>query len=77
VNKLVRPLTFSPDGRTLATAGIGATVKLWDAATGKEKATLKGHTKLVAAVAFSQDGRALTSGSYDKTIKLRDLGATK
>jgi RNA polymerase sigma factor (sigma-70 family) len=40
---VVDSVSWSPDGKTLASAG-GVEVKLWEAATGKELATLKGHT---------------------------------
>ena len=35
-------VAFSPDGKTLASASQDQTIKLWDVATGKERATLKG-----------------------------------
>jgi WD40 repeat protein len=40
-------------------------VKVWDAQSGDEIATLKGHTADVWAVAFSHDGKTLASGNGD------------
>jgi len=62
-------IAFSPDGVTIATAGLDSTVKLWDSKSGKELFTLKGHTDGVWSVAFSPDGKILASGSDDKTIR--------
>ena len=39
-------MAFSPDGKRLASASNDGTVKVWDAATGQETLTLKGHTRL-------------------------------
>jgi WD40 repeat protein len=52
-------VAFSPDGKTLASGSGDNTVKLWDAATGKIKETLRGHTDSVASLAFSSDGKVL------------------
>ncbi len=55
-------VAFSPDGRTLATAGLhDGAIRVWDVATGKERAVLRGHTVAVFDLAFRQDGRQLVS----------------
>ena len=56
-------VAFSPDGKYLATASQDNTVRVWDAATGKEVAVLRGHTGYVLSVAFSPDGKWLASSS--------------
>ena len=45
---------------------------LWDLATGKQLATLTGHTNSVRAVAFSRDMRYVLTGSADNTARLWD-----
>ena len=59
----LRVLSFSPDGRTLASAGLDGDVRLWDVATAREWQTYQGHRGIVAAVAWSPDGRRLVSAS--------------
>ncbi len=68
----VYAVAWSPDGKTIATAGFDNTVRLWEAATRKEIKSLEGHSKLVLAVAFSPDGRQLASASLDNFAKVWD-----
>ena len=57
-------MAFSPDGKRLASASGDQTVKVWDATSGQEMLTLKGHTDAVMSVAFSPDGKRLASASF-------------
>ena len=68
----VHAMTFSPDGKLVATADYDCTVTLWDPATGAAHKVLKGHSSFVNAVAFSPDGKLLASASRDKTVMLWD-----
>jgi RNA polymerase sigma factor (sigma-70 family) len=66
-------VTFSLNGRLVA-SGINNDVKLFDAATGKELATLQGHTNQVNPNSeFSPDNRLLATGSYDHTVRVWDV----
>ena len=66
-----RPLlAVAPDGGWLASGSRDYTVKVWEAATWQEIATLTGHTGDVFALAVAPDGGWLASGSYDDTVKV-------
>jgi WD40 repeat protein/serine/threonine protein kinase len=68
----VNHANFSPDGKEVATASRDGTVRLWDAATGHELATLRGHEGEVNSVVFLPDGKLLASAGMDGTIWLWD-----
>ncbi|WP_147069267.1 nSTAND1 domain-containing NTPase [Microcystis aeruginosa] len=71
--KQVESISFSPDGKVLASGSDDKTIKLWDVDTGEEILTLHGHDGIVWSVSFSPDGKLLASGSDDKTIRLWDI----
>jgi len=72
-NKYVYSVTFSPDGKLLASGSYDNTIKFWDIKSGECIKTLEGHNDSVFSVTFSPDGRLLASGSGDNTIKLWDI----
>jgi WD40 repeat protein len=76
-SSLIHGITFSPDGRTLASAGRDETIKVWDLQSKKEIAILTGSNNDVGDVAFSPDGRTLAFTGRKGTIKLWDLQSKK
>jgi WD40 repeat protein len=78
-------IALSPDGRWLAASGYFgvssdsnpeervAPIRLYELASGKLSALLKGHTGGATSLAFSADGKRLNSGSLDRTAIIWDI----
>jgi WD40 repeat protein len=70
-------LAISPDGKTLAAAGDGNTVSLFDLATGQEIHPRQGHPATITAIRYSPDGKNLTSFGGDKSIRTWEANTGK
>ncbi len=77
-------LALSPDGKWLAAGGLlsgkpneKTAIRLYDFASGRLVARLKGHKNVVFDLAFSPDGSHLISGSGDFTAIIWDVAAMR
>ena len=64
-------VAFSPDGTTIASGSEDKSVRIWDAATGRQLRKLDGHGARVWSVAFSPDGTTIASGA-DMSVRIWD-----
>src|SRR6185436_14851781 len=71
---IVRSVAFSPDGLRIIAGSRNA--KVWEAATGRELLTLRGHTKFISSVAISADGQRIITGSWDQTVGIWEAATT-
>ncbi|MFF4588429.1 hypothetical protein [Streptomyces sp. NPDC001388] len=69
--------SFSPDGKTLATASYDRTIRLWNVADPSRPEPLgkplTGHTSWVSSAVFSPDGHTLAGAGDDGTVRLWDV----
>ena len=65
-------VAFSSDDIQIVTGSDGGFVQVWDASTGVELKTLRGHTSIVRSVVFSNDGTWIVSGSDDNSVRVWD-----
>jgi|GEM_PF-2483711 len=62
---------FSQDGRQVVTTSFWNKVAVvWDAATGRDVCSLKGHTGMVVSAHFTPDGKQVLTASMDGTAHL-------
>ena len=66
-------VAFTPDDRTIVSAGGDYTIRFWDVATGEPRGFHQGHTGKAWNLAISPDGRTIASASGDGTVKLWDV----
>src|SRR5262249_31299077 len=69
-------LSFSPNGKLLASGRHDGTRRLWDTSDHSPVTTLRGHEGALAPVTSSPDGKTVASGGInDFTIRLWDVSA--
>jgi WD40 repeat protein len=73
--KSVQALSWSPDGKLLATAGADGKAVLWSRQSLECLSELYGHVGGIASVAFSPDGRTLATAGDDRIIRLWDIAS--
>ena len=66
-------LSFSPDGKYLASGGEDRRIKIWDLGSSMVFKDLKGHNETVQCLTWSKDSNLLASGGQDGLIRLWDV----
>lgn len=69
-----KSLTYTRDGKRLASASYDKTARIWDVETGKTLHVFNGHNERVTGVAFTNDGELLATSSGDRRIVLWHTG---
>ncbi|MBD1217542.1 MAG: TIR domain-containing protein [Aphanizomenon flos-aquae Clear-A1] len=69
----VLSISFSPDGKTLASGGLDYSIRLWNVETGKKISTIPLDGGTIKSLSFSPNGKTLAFGGNDQTIKLWDV----
>ncbi|MDX1619750.1 MAG: WD40 repeat domain-containing protein, partial [Nitriliruptorales bacterium] len=65
-----RWIAIDPTGTRIAAAEVGSGVSVWDAGSGQQLTTLKGHNGEVFDVAFSPDAASMATAGADGTVRL-------
>lgn len=75
----VSGVAWSPDGAHVATSADwpGSLVKIYEATTGKEQASLAGHDGTIYCLAWNPQSHWLASASADQTVKVWDVEARR
>src|SRR5262249_34286867 len=63
--------------KTVASASVDRTIKLWDVDTGKMARFFKGHYSPICGLSFFPDGKTLASASDHQKVGLWDLATGK
>ena len=63
-------VSWSADGRFIASASFDHSVRIWSASTGEQLQQLDGHAASVSSCCFAPNGAFLVSGSRDATVRV-------
>ena len=74
---VVTTASFSPDGKTVLTASLDGTARLWDVAGGPTPRQVFRHRSPVRVACFSPDGKTVLTASEDGTARRWDAGTGK
>lgn len=73
-----KTLSFSPDGKQLASSSLDGTINFWDLQSKKLTHSFQAHNKALSSVMYSPDGKLLVTSSHsDPTFKLWDIRSHK
>jgi WD40 repeat protein len=67
----ISALSFSPNGKLLASASLDATVKIFDPTSGTQLRSLDGQDLMALALAWSEGGKRFATGAFN-TVHLYD-----
>jgi WD40 repeat protein len=76
-------LSFSPDGKRLASCDSDQSIRLWEVSTGKGLGWVARHPASIpnlrasCPITFSPDGKLLASGGDDHTVRLWDVATAR
>jgi WD40 repeat protein len=68
-------VSFSNDGKYIATASEDGTSMVWDVSTGQPLSTFSGHQGKVYSASFSPDGVSVVTGAKDATAKIWNVAS--
>ncbi|ONI83004.1 hypothetical protein ALI144C_18330 [Actinosynnema sp. ALI-1.44] len=69
-DRLAMDTAFTPDGRTLVTAGGDRMVRLWRVSDGEQVGLITGHDSPVRRIRLTPDGRTMLTASQDTVLRL-------
>lgn len=72
-----RAVLFRPDGKTLLSAGLDGSLRVYEVASGREVRRTEAHQECVYGAALSPDGKHVVTAGGDKLVRLWDAATLK